>query len=61
MTSQTEEKTIVIHILPNISRSKDNQAMKSGQLTEYKMRKISIEKSYTKCGVENISRPFSKI
>ena len=34
MTSQTEEKTIVIHILPNISRSKDNQAMKSGQLTE---------------------------
>ena len=61
MTSQTEEKTIVIHILPNISRSKDNQAMKSGQLTEYKMRKISIGKSYTKCGVENISRPFSKI
>ena len=61
MTSQTEEKTIVIHILPNISRSKDNQAMKSGQLTEYKMRKISIEKSYTKCDVENISRPFSKI
>ena len=61
MTSQTEEKTIIIHILPNISRSKDNQAMKSGQLTDYKMRKISIEKSHTKCGVENISRPFSKI
>ena len=35
-------------MLPNISRSKDNQAMKFGQLIEYDMRNIFIEKPYTK-------------
>ena len=34
MTSQRGEQTIVIHILPNISRSKGNQAMKFDQLIE---------------------------
>ena len=51
---------IVIHILPNISRSKGNQTMKFGQLIEYNMRNIFLEKSYTKCGRETILRPFSK-
>ena len=32
MTSQTRQQLITIHILPNMSRSKDNQAMKYGQL-----------------------------
>ena len=34
--------------------------MKFGQLIEYNMRKIFLEKSYTKCGGETIRRPFSK-
>ena len=32
MTPQTGQQIITIYILPNISRSKDNQAMKYGQL-----------------------------
>ena len=35
MTSQPGLQTIPIHVLPNISQSKGNQAMKSGQLIEY--------------------------
>ena len=34
--------------------------MKLGQLIEYKMRNIFLEKSLTKVGGETISRPFSK-
>ena len=60
MTSQSSKQTIAIHILLNISRSKDNQAMKFGQLIKYKMRNISDEKPYTKCGRETIPRSFSK-
>ena len=37
-----------------------NQARKFGQLIEYNMRNIFIEKSYTKCAGESISRPLSK-
>ena len=60
MTSQPGTKTIAMHTLPNISRSKGNQAMKFGQLTGYNMRNILFEKSFTKYGGENIPRPFSK-
>ena len=60
MRSQTVKQTILIHILPNISRSKGNQIMKFGQLIEYNMRNTFVEKSYTKYGGENIPRPFSK-
>ena len=35
-----------MHTLPNISRSKGNQAMKFGLLTEYNLRNIFAEKSY---------------
>ena len=35
--------------------------MKFGQLIEYNMRNIFIEKSYTKCAGETISRLLSKI
>ena len=48
MTSQPACQIIVIHILSNISRSKDNQTMKYGQLIDYNMRNIFPEKSYTK-------------
>ena len=60
MTSQPGQQTIGIHILPNISRTKDNQTMKFGQLIEYSMRNIFVEKSYIKWGGETIPRPFSK-
>ena len=60
MTSQPGKQTIAIHILPKISRSKDNQRMKFGQLVDYNIRNIFLEKSYTKCGWETIPRPFSK-
>ena len=33
--------------------------MKFGQLIEYNMRNIFLEKSYTKCGGETNPRPFS--
>ena len=42
------------------SRSKGKQAMKFCQLIEYNMRNIFLEKSYTKCCRETITRPFSK-
>ena len=53
-------KTIAIHLLPNISRSKGNQTMKLCQLRDYNMRNIFLENSDTKCGEETSSRPFSE-
>ena len=60
MTSQPGEQTTKIHILTNTSKSKGNQAIKFGQLTEYNMRNNFLEISYTKCDGETIPRPFSK-
>ena len=60
MTSQPGQQTVAKHILLNISRSKDNQEMKSGQLTECNMRNIFLKKSYTKCGRKTSIRPFSE-
>ena len=34
--------------------------MKFGQLIEYNMRNIFLEKLCTKCGADTILRPFSK-
>ena len=45
-------------MLSNISRSKGNRAIKFGQLTEYNMRNIFLEKSLTKCAGEASSRPY---
>ena len=56
MMSQPRKQAIATHILPNISRSKVNQAMKFGQLIEYNMRNIFVEKLYTKCAGEIISQ-----
>ena len=47
-------------MLPNISRSNGNQTMKFGQLVDYNMRNIFLEKSYTKCDGETRARPFSE-
>ena len=60
ITSQPGYQTIVIHILTNISRSKGNQTNKLGQLIEYNMRNIFLEKSFAKCDGETIPRPFAK-
>ena len=54
MTSQSGEQSIAIHVLPNISRSKGNHAMKSGQLIEYHMRNIFLENSYTELMLEKL-------
>ena len=52
MMSQPGQQAIAIHILTNISRSKGNYTIKFGQLIDYNMRNIFVEKSYTKCGGE---------
>ena len=60
MTSQPGEQIIVIHMLPNISRSKDNETMKFAHLIDCNIRNIFLEKSSSKrCG-ETSPRPFSK-
>ena len=43
--TKTGKPIIAIHILPNISRSKDNQTMNFGMLIEYNMRNIFHDKS----------------
>ena len=60
MMSQPGEQTIVIHILPNISRSKGNQTMEFGQLIKCKIKNIFLQKLCTKCGGETNPRPFSE-
>ena len=60
MTSQPGKQTIAIYILPNISKSKCNQTIKFGQLIEYNMKNIFLEKLYTNCGGKTISRSFYK-
>ena len=49
MTPQAGKQVIMMHTLPNISRSNGNQTMKFGHFIEYNMRNIFLEKSYTKC------------
>ena len=60
MTSQPGYLAIVIHLFPNISRSKANQTKKFGQSIEYNMRNIFFEKSYTECCGYTSLRPFSE-
>ena len=60
MTSQPGKQTIVIHILPNILRSKSSKRKKVTQLLEYNMRNIFLEKSCTKCDRKTIPRPLSQ-
>ena len=57
MTARLEKQTVAIHIF---SRSKGNRTMKFGQLKEYNIRNIFIEKSCRKCGGEAILRPLHK-
>ena len=43
-----KKKKVEIHILPNISRSKDNQARKVGQLRRYNMGNVFLQKLHRK-------------
>ena len=47
-----------MQILPNISQSKGNQAMKFVQLIEYNNRNIFLQKSCRKLGNETSFRPL---
>ena len=57
MTSHTGKQVIIIHILPNISRSKGNQAIKFSHLIAYKAINIFLQKSCSKCDRETSPRP----
>ena len=58
--SQNRQQMFTMHVLLNVSRGKGNQTMKFGELIEYNMRNIFIEKSYTKYGGEASPRLFYK-
>ena len=49
---------MTIHILPNLSRSRQNQAIKFGQVVEYNNRNIFPQKSCRKWSRETSSRPL---
>ena len=64
MTSQPGLETIAIHVLPNISQSKDNQPIKFSQLIEYNKRNILLQNLSRKWGKKTSFRPlfiFQKI
>ena len=44
----------------NTLRNKGNQTMNFGQLIDYNMTNIFLEKSYTECRGETSPRPFSE-
>ena len=52
-TSKPGKEKFAIQILPT-----GNQTTKFGRLIEYNLRNIFLEKSFTKCSAETISRPF---
>ena len=61
MTSKTVQQIITIHILPNISRSKGNLAMKFGQLIRYSVRNTFLQKSCRKYGRETSARTLRSL
>ena len=48
MTSQSEKQAILMNISSDISKRKDNQAMKFGQFIEHNMKIIFLQKSCKK-------------
>ena len=59
-TSQPGKETIVIHILPNISRKKGNQKIYYDQLIEYNMGNNFLRKSYKNVLEKLFPDPFLK-
>ena len=60
MTSQTGQQIVAIHILPNISRRKDNHEISYFKSQKYNIRNIFLEKSYRRCGAKVSPRSFYK-
>ena len=60
MMSQPRKPKIVIHVLPNISKSKGNHTIKFGLLIKCNIRNIFLEKPYTKRVGKTSTRPFSE-
>ena len=58
MTSQPGLQTSAIHILPNISQSKGNQAIKFAQVVEYNKQNVFLQKLFRKWGKETTFRPL---
>ena len=54
VTSQHRKQIIVIHVLPNVLRSKGNQTMTFGQLKECNMRNIFLKKIIIQNMVEKL-------
>ena len=52
MTTQPGKQIIAVHILSNISKSKGDETKKCGQLIEYNMKNIFLQKPCTKFGGE---------
>ena len=52
------EKIITLQILPNISGTKGNKVTEIGELIEYNVRSIFIQKSCRKWGRETSNRPL---
>ena len=48
MMSQTRQQIITIHILPNISKGNDNQAMKLGHLVKYSAKNTFLRAAFRK-------------
>ena len=59
MTSKPGKQTTAMYILSSISNSKNNEAMKSGQLIEHNMRNIFL-KNHAQNVVEKLLRRFLK-
>ena len=55
MTPHSEKRVNATHIVPHIPRGKGSQKIKFGHLTEYNLRNIFLEKSFTKCGIKTIA------
>ena len=60
MITTRETNICNTRIAQHLKRTKGNQAMKFGQLMEYNMRNIFLEKSNTKLGGGTIPRSFFK-
>ena len=61
LTPQTGWQVITIHILPNISRSKDNQTMKLSQVIGYNIRKFILGNHTQNVVKKLVLDPFLKI
>ena len=59
-TLQASQQTIVIHILPNILRSKGNQTMKFDQLRKCNMKHFSLKNHKQNVVEKLVPDPFLK-